>query len=142
MKDILHRRKTASLFVVDAGVTVGRSASTRNPSHKQRHEVANCTTLIQSRRESQHNKAGAYNNRGNAYNEKGDTDRAIADFNDAIRLDPQNTNAYINRGYLYYRKGDIDRAMRSHATAIVVARLANCRWPSLRRTSACFPNRS
>ena len=31
---------------------------------------------------------GAYNTRGMSYAEKGDYDRAIADFTEAIRLDP------------------------------------------------------
>ena len=33
--------------------------------------------------------ADAYNNRGLAYRAKGDYDHAIADYNEAIRLDPR-----------------------------------------------------
>ncbi len=35
--------------------------------------------------------------RGVAYNRKGDYDRAIADYGEAIRLDPQNAHAYTRR---------------------------------------------
>ncbi len=44
--------------------------------------------MIQSGREGQKNLAIAFNNRGNAYSDKKDYDRAIADYDAAIRLDP------------------------------------------------------
>jgi tetratricopeptide (TPR) repeat protein len=39
----------------------------------------------------------AYNNRGSAYHDKGNTNRAITDYNEAIRLDPKFAFAYSNR---------------------------------------------
>jgi tetratricopeptide (TPR) repeat protein len=41
----------------------------------------------------------AYDNRGAAYDAKGDLDRAIADYNTAIRLDPKSAQAHNNRCY-------------------------------------------
>ena len=52
-------------------------------------QIRSCTALIQSDRESVHNRAIAYNFRGNSYYAKGDNDRAITDYNGAIRLDPE-----------------------------------------------------
>jgi tetratricopeptide (TPR) repeat protein len=43
--------------------------------------------------------AYAYNNRGFSYNSLGEYDQAIADLNEAIRLDSQHALAYSNRGY-------------------------------------------
>ena len=43
----------------------------------------------------------AYINRGHAYINKGDYDRAIADYTEAIRLDPKYAIAYGNRGKAY-----------------------------------------
>jgi lipoprotein NlpI len=60
----------------------------------------------------------AFSNRGNAYSDKGDTDRAIADFNEAIRLDPTSAVAFDNRGSAYHDKGDNDRAIADYNEAI------------------------
>jgi Flp pilus assembly protein TadD len=38
-------------------------------------------------------------------------DRAIADFTQAIRLDPNNAKAYRERGLAYNNKGDYDGAI-------------------------------
>jgi tetratricopeptide (TPR) repeat protein len=44
------------------------------------------------------------------YDNKGDYDRAIADYNQAIRLDPDYALAYYNRGVAYVNKRDYARA--------------------------------
>ena len=53
-----------------------------------------------------------------AYRDKGDTDRAIADYTEAIRLDPKFAIAYNNRGLAYRDKGDTDRAIADFTEAI------------------------
>jgi tetratricopeptide (TPR) repeat protein len=55
--------------------------------------------------------APAYNNRGEAYRAKGDTDRAIADYNQAMTLDPKYLNAYFNRGRLNLFAGALPKAL-------------------------------
>jgi lipoprotein NlpI len=60
----------------------------------------------------------AFYNRGYAYTDKGDNDRAIADFNEAIRIDPKSAAAFNNRGYAYSDKGDNDRAIADFNEAI------------------------
>jgi tetratricopeptide (TPR) repeat protein len=40
----------------------------------------------------------AFRNRGIAWSEKGDIDRALADFSEAIRLDPKAAASYYARG--------------------------------------------
>ena len=62
--------------------------------------------------------AYAFNNRGIAYAKKGDTNRAIADYSESIRLDPKNANAFLNRGYVYAQRGDNDRAIADYSEAI------------------------
>src|ERR1700736_2539625 len=60
----------------------------------------------------------AFLNRGVEYVAKGDLDHAIADYDEAIRLDPKFVNAYYRRGNSYYSKGDYDRAIADYDEAI------------------------
>jgi tetratricopeptide (TPR) repeat protein len=48
----------------------------------------------------------AYNNRGTAYNDIGQYQRAIKDYNEAIRLKPNDSLAYKNRGLAYLIQGN------------------------------------
>jgi len=43
----------------------------------------------------------AYNNRGNAYMELGEHEKALNDYSQAIRLDPNNPLPYLNRAWLF-----------------------------------------
>jgi tetratricopeptide (TPR) repeat protein len=62
--------------------------------------------------------AEASNNRGVAYYGKGDLDKAIADYAEAIRLDPKYALAYYNRGVAYEKKGEWDNAIAEYTEAI------------------------
>ena len=57
----------------------------------------------------------ALNNRGNVYIRKGEYEKALADLNEAIRLDPKYVYGYKSRGNLYERMGDKDRAAADRA---------------------------
>ncbi|MFC1987647.1 tetratricopeptide repeat protein [Chloroflexota bacterium] len=63
------------------------------------------------------NDAEAYNNRGVTYLEKGEYDRALTDFNKAIKLDPNYALAYYNRGDAYSCKEDLDSALADFTKA-------------------------
>ena len=56
--------------------------------------------------------------RGTAYYSKDDYDHAIADYDQAIQLQPDNAKAYNNRGLAYAYKGDYDRAIADYDRAI------------------------
>jgi len=53
----------------------------------------------------------AYNNRGLAFDESGQVDRAIADFDRAIAINPSYSDAYYNRGTVFYKTGLLKAAM-------------------------------
>jgi tetratricopeptide (TPR) repeat protein len=64
--------------------------------------------------------ATAYNNRGLSFDEMGQQDKAMADFERAIALDPRNYFAYNNRGMVFGRNGQYQRSVESFLKAIAV----------------------
>ncbi|MBP5973306.1 tetratricopeptide repeat protein [Brasilonema sp. CT11] len=64
------------------------------------------------------NRKIVYFYRGNSYGNKKDDDRAISDYNQAIKLDPNLAQAYYNRGISYAKKKDYGRAIADYNQAI------------------------
>ena len=61
---------------------------------------------------------GAFVNRGIAYRRAGDVDRAIEDYNEAIRLNPGAADAFNNRGNAFRTRDELDRALRDYDEAL------------------------
>jgi len=61
-------------------------------------QAAACTRIIDDLTVPEHIRALAFGNRGMVYHDKGDLDRAIADYDEAIRLDPTDALTFANRG--------------------------------------------
>lgn len=59
-----------------------------------------------------------YIKRGNAYNYIGEHDKAITDYDQAIKLKPNYAKAYYNRGNAYRDKVDFDQAIADYTKAI------------------------
>ena len=77
-----------------------------------------CTRAIKSGRFDPHNLAIIYSNRGNQRERSGDFKNAIADHDEAIRIDPTYSAGYMHRGNAYARHGDFDRAIADHSEAV------------------------
>ena len=56
--------------------------------------------------------------RGTAYSNKGQTDSALADYTEAIRLDPDFAQAYYERGIVHFERGNTDEALADYTEAI------------------------
>ena len=80
--------------------------------------IAACTRAINSGRYSGRQLAALFSIRCFEWNGKQESDKAIADCNQAIRLEPNDTNAFFNRGYAYKAKGRYDRAIEDYDRAI------------------------
>lgn len=76
-----------------------------------------CGEVIANARSSQ-DRAVAHNNRGIIYRRADRDQEALADFQEAIRLQPNFTGAYNNRGVIYSKLGEDERAVQSFKTAI------------------------
>jgi TonB family protein len=64
--------------------------------------------------------AAFYKKRADDYIAKGEYKRAIADYDEAIRLNPQNAAAYYNRGFAYHYINNQVRAFENYKTAILI----------------------
>jgi tetratricopeptide (TPR) repeat protein len=62
--------------------------------------------------------AAAYNNRGVALRSSGDIDRAMEDYDRALRLSPDYYVALNNRGVALMSKGELDRAISDFDRAV------------------------
>ncbi len=65
-------------------------------------------------------KARPYSNRGNAYLARGYFDKAIADYNKAIEINPDFIVAYNNRGIAYMQKGNFGQAIADYNKALEI----------------------
>ena len=80
--------------------------------------IAGCDAVIRSGVLSGSDLALAYNKRGNAYANMGQHERAIQDYDQAIKQQPTMPWPYNNRGNAYRRLGQLDRALQDYDQAI------------------------
>ena len=81
-------------------------------------QIKSCTALIASGDLTPQGLAKAYNSRGNHYSRKGEYDRAIQDYDQSIKSNPNYPNAFNNRGAAYQKQGDYERAIKDFDEAI------------------------
>ncbi len=84
--------------------------------------IAGCTRVIEDTRQKPKGRAAAFYNRGNAHAAKGARDAAIADYDEAIKLEPKNARALNNRGSARSDKGDTEAALADFDAALKLDR--------------------
>ncbi|QOZ23177.1 hypothetical protein [Bradyrhizobium sp. CCBAU 51753] len=77
-----------------------------------------CGSLIDNEKAERSDRARALMARAAAYDRKQMIDRAITDYDVALRFDPSLTDAYNARGELWRRKGDRRRAIMDFGAAV------------------------
>jgi tetratricopeptide (TPR) repeat protein len=82
--------------------------------------IVGCTAIIQAGAERAEKLAIAFNNRGLAYDRKGEYDRAVEDYDQAIRLNTNYSDAFYNRGSTYRNMGEYDRSIGNFDQAITL----------------------
>ena len=97
---------TTTTICVNAQLSPLWQGCTGNPDIDWDQQLKNCTALIQSGTEQKENLAIAFYNRALAYESKDDYVRAIADYDEALRLNPNDADALLYRGLDKQRIGD------------------------------------
>jgi tetratricopeptide (TPR) repeat protein len=90
--------------------------SENDPTPDQK--ISGCTAVIQAGKLKGKNLVFAFVNRGAAYYEKSQYDRAIEDFDPAVKLNPKYAIAFNDRCAAYHDKGELDRAIQAYDQAI------------------------
>jgi lipoprotein NlpI len=80
--------------------------------------IKHCTLAIESGKVTGEELAKLHYNRGIEWAARGEHQRAIADYDSAIRLDPKFAEAYFNRGHAWANRGNSDRAIADYGAAI------------------------
>jgi len=83
-------------------------------------EISGCSAVIKSGRWSGQDLAWAYRNRGIAYTHQREFDRAVADLEQSIKLDPRPAMSHVGLADAYAGKGDMSRAITSLDRAIEI----------------------
>ena len=74
--------------------------------------------VLRGKEKKEKENADAYHKGGDTYDEKGEYDKAIADYNKAIELNPNDADAYYNRGCTYGEMGEYEKAIADFNKAI------------------------
>jgi tetratricopeptide (TPR) repeat protein len=80
--------------------------------------ISRCDSLIGNEKNTQPDRIRAALARAAAYDRKQQYDRAIADYDTALRLDPAQADAFNHRGEVWRKKGDRPRALADFGAAI------------------------
>lgn len=84
-----------------------------------------CNAIIKAGRATPHDLAVAYNNRGGAFYYGGQPERAIEDYNQAIKLDPDFAHAYNNRCWAGAVLGQTEQAVDDCSRVLRLYNIAN-----------------
>lgn len=123
---VAHKKRTARKPAASAQSDAAAHAARATPrdiatcAQTKDHDaaIAGCTRVIDDGKVKPKGHAAAYYNRGNAHAAKGDSAAAIADYDEALKLDPKNARALANRGTARSEKGDAEGAIADFDAAL------------------------
>jgi tetratricopeptide (TPR) repeat protein len=80
--------------------------------------IADCSALIDNDKTPRADRIKALTARGGAFRRQDQADRAIADYNALLALDPTLADIFNARGELYWKKGDRPKAVADFSSAL------------------------
>jgi len=80
--------------------------------------IASCSVVIARRAVDDQDLATAFKNRGNAFDDKGEYARAVEDYDQALSINPRDSDAYNSRATTYTALNQYDRAIQDLDEAI------------------------
>jgi tetratricopeptide (TPR) repeat protein len=98
--------------------TLKDSKCTGRPGIPWDEQIAGCTNAIKSGRHTGKELAAAFTGRAAAHRAKGDLERAIQDYDHAIKLDPNEATAFYYRGIAHGMRGETGPAIQDSTQAI------------------------
>lgn len=101
-----------------AAQTAGEEPQCGGVTGNPRLAIQVCTRAIEFGSLDRPELAKAYYTRGSEYASQGNHDRAIADFNLAVELEPGFAQAFYNRALSWAHKGNADRAIADYDAAL------------------------
>jgi protein O-mannosyl-transferase len=108
-------RKNLTLPVTLVVIVFSIMAFTRVQAFK------NSETLWTDAINKKYNNPLAYNNRGHYYRQNNQIDKAISDYNEALKINPNYHLSLNNRGKIYFDRGQVDLAMTDFNKSISIA---------------------
>jgi tetratricopeptide (TPR) repeat protein len=113
--ELAHATGTDTANVPPADPAACVAAITANDDHKI---VSECGVLIDNEKTAKPDRLKALIARGGVFIRKEQVDRAIADYDVALRLDPSQADLLNTRGELWRRKGDRPKALADFGAAL------------------------
>ena len=109
------------LLVCGAGPASADALADCNQGRNAELRLRACSQIIAGASYSPEQKAVAYRNRGNTRADAGANSQALADFNEAIRLQPKAVGAYAGRARARLALRDVDGAVADYGQALLLA---------------------
>jgi Tfp pilus assembly protein PilF len=98
--------------------TVVETCLNRNGNTALPRVIQACTESLDHKIFEGNDRFFLFANRADAYFAQGDKQRALDDYNEAVKLAPRNAELYYNRGVFYVAQSDDDAALRDFDTAM------------------------
>src|SRR3954451_7374955 len=80
--------------------------------------MAGCTAVLEKRDRTGDDLAVAHRRRALWYSRRDMLERALSDFDNAVRLAPASADALIDRAFIHRRRGNLDQAFADNARAL------------------------